>query len=555
MGTIWRNVAHTLLPGEQYREGGSVFEMKDGTLNYTHHFGANFKSTDNGKTWQAIEPWTTFNGYVNMLRLVDGSLMKVASEGAYMYSYTSTDEGKTWTRGGKITDTKFRADATINAGAVNMNDKINQSASGTVFYSQNYETTTHYFEENGDGVKRKVFCEFFFSKDNGKTWTKSDTTSWTIEGNETQTHFGECKIVECADGTIRMYNSWNHYGCIVYSDSTDGGKTFGPLQMMPEFPCACSSMQFYRDPYGETDTTYYMIWINTQDNPVETGTMPRSTISLAKSTDGKSWTFLGDVWRWQSNYRYGTNGAVLNHVVDPFVKTNKDYIIIGTGLSEHLALPGDNSYHGAQRQHIWSIKKDTLGDGTPITGVEYAGSFKDVHNGHSFYDAVKFVVAEGLFNGTSETTFEPYTAMNRAMFVTVLGRLEKADVTGLGIVPVFKDMLGGAWYSPYVEWASKNGIVNGYGDGKFGVLDNVTVEQACVILARYNGFKTGTTPSGKTVSDFTDASDVSDWAADAVKWAVENGVYSGNGTHLDPKVPATRAVVATMFANYVKAFS
>jgi len=552
MGTIWRNVAHTLLPGEEYREGGSVFEMNDGTLNYTHHSGANFKSTDNGKTWQAIEPWTTYAGYVNMLRLVDGSLMKVSVEGAYMYSYTSTDEGKTWTRGGKITDTKFRADTTINASAVNMNDKINQSANGTIFYCQNYETTTHYFEENGDGVQRKVFCEFFFSKDNGNTWTKSDTATWTIEGNETQTHFGECKIVECADGTIRMYNSWNYYDCIVYSDSTDGGKTFGPLQMMPEFHCGCSSMQFYRDPYGETDTTYYMIWINTQDNPIEGG-MPRSSISLAKSIDGKSWTFLGDVWRWQSNYRYGS-GALLNHVVDPFVKTNKDYIIIGTGLDEHLALAGDHSYHGAQRQHIWSIKKDTLGDGTPISGIEYAGSFKDVHSGHSFYDAVKFVVAEGLFNGTSETTFEPYTAMNRAMFVTVLGRLDKADVSKY-TTPTFDDVAPGQWYTSYVEWAAANGIVNGMGGGKYGVTGEITVEQACTILYRYASGKTGTTPSGKTVSDFTDASDVSDWAAEAVEWAVSNGVYSGNGTHLNPKVSASRAVVATMFANYVKAFA
>jgi len=364
-GTLMRGVIHTKLPDNEYREGGSVFEMDDGGLNYTHHYGDNFRSDDNGKTWYRIGAWTTYTGYVNMLELTDGTFIKTSSEGGYIYSYTSTDEGKTWKRGGAICQNPFRGDQSIKAGAGNMNDKINQAASGRIYYSQNYETTTSYFENEGDGIKRKVFCEFFYSDDNGASWTKSETDSWEIEGNEDQTHFGECKIVECADGTVRMYNSWNRYGCVVYSDSNDGGKNFGPLQMMPEFPCACSSMQFFRDPYGETDFTYYMVWVNTQDNPLEAG-MPRSSLTLAKTTDGKTWTVLGDIWRWQSTYRYNTGGAFLNHIVDPFVKTNKDYVIVGTGLSEQYMTSADNPYHGAQRQHIWSVPKAYLESGEPV---------------------------------------------------------------------------------------------------------------------------------------------------------------------------------------------
>lgn len=551
MGTILRNVYHTLLPDDSYREGGSVLEMSDGSINYSYRPGVDFKSLDGGKSWTRIEKWTDYTGYFNIIRLIDGSLLKISSQSGWMYSFTSTDDGASWSIGGKICQTPFRGDSSIAASAVNMNDKINQAASGRIYYSQNYETTSSYFSENNDGIQRKVFCEFYYSDDNGKTWTKSDTDSWELGGNETQTHFGECKIVECADGTVRMYNSWNKYGCIVYSDSTDGGKTFGPLMLMEEFPCARSSMQFFRDPYGETDTTYYMIWVNTQDNPQQDA-MPRSSLSLAKSTDGKTWTFLGDIWRWQSNYRYGTSGAVLNHIVDPFIKTTADYVIVGTGLAEHMAMAGDNSYHGAQRQHIWTIAKDTLGEGSSIEKVEYLGNFTDVSTADSYYDAVKFVTEKGLFNGTSETTFSPATTMTRSMFVTVLGRLDGADVSKY-TTPTFADVVAGQWYTSYVEWAAANSIVNGIGNGLYGIEQDVTAEQVCVMLARYNGSKSATA-SGKTLADFSDSASVSTWAAEAVKWAVENGVYEGIGGALKPTEPASRALVATMFNNYVNVF-
>jgi len=544
MGTIMQNVVHNLLPGEEYREGGSVIELNDGTIRYCHHHGANFVSTDGGKTWQRSEAWTTFKGYFNMIRLVDGKLLKVDSDNSGLWSYTSSDEGKTWVKGGRITDSNFRNDSALAAVAVNMNDKLNQSASGTIYYCQNYET-------KNDFEGKKVFCEFFFSKDNGATWTKSDTTSWTIEGNETEKYFGECKIVECADGTVRMYNSWNQYGCVVYSDSTDGGKTFGPIKTMPELPCGRSSMQFYRDPYGETDTTYYMIWVNTQNNPLE-DIMPRSSISLAKSTDGKNWVFLGDIWRWQSNYRYGTGGSVLNHIVDPFVKTTEDYVIVGTGLAEHMAMAGDNSYHGAQRQHIWSIAKSTLGEGTPLEDTAKLYKFNDVTTDDSFYDAVKYAVDKGLFNGTSETTFDPDVTMNRAMFVTVLARLDGAKVDN-NEKTEFTDVKVGQWYTGSVAWAAKNSIVNGMGGGIYGVDGTITIEQACTILYRYTSGKVITVSGdGMSLSDFRDSGSVSSWAKDGVEWAVENGIYKGIGGELCPGSAASRATVAVMFANLAK---
>ena len=543
-GTVIKNISHTKLPTDKYLEGGSAWEMKDGSLIYQHSNGTTYKSLDDGKSWTETDKWfATTNGYPNIIRLNNGDLLMIASKGGYKISQTSSDDGKTWVDGGNITLTTFKGTDGKTAGAGNMNDKIFQSATtNRIFYGQNYEGSA-----KPDG--RQVFCEFFYSDDNGATWTKSDTASWTIEGNEDQTYFGECKLLECADGTIRMYNSWNDYGCIVYSESTDGGKTFGPLQMMPEFICARSSMQFVLDTYAENDTTYYMVWVYSA--PKSAGSpMNRSRLSLAKSTDGKEWEYLGDIWRWESNYT--ASGASINHIVDPFIKTTKDSIIIGTGLSEQMASGDDFSYHQGQRQHIWSISKATLPEGVTIN------KFLDVTPASSYNDAVTFVSSEGLFNGTGDFTFSPEASMTRAMFVTVLGRLNGADMSAY-TTPTFNDVAADQWYTTYVEWAAANGIVNGLGNGIYGINDNVTVQQACVILARYANY--ATKPVGgdvlgapKTTADFTDSAAVADWAAKEVEWAVANGIYNGVGTALNPAAPASRAIVATMFANYVKVF-
>ncbi len=527
-GTIWRNVEHTILPVDSYIEGGTVTEMKDGSLLYLHQSDNAFKSTDNGKTWKKIPKTIATTGYVNMLRLDNGDLMLMKTAGGKVYSTTSSDDGKTWVDGGTVCVTPYPG---TTAGAGNMNDKLMQTASGKLFYGMNYESTV--MLDTG----RRVFCEFYYSDDYGKTWIKSETDSWEIVGNEKEALFGECKLLECADGTIRMYNSWNQYGCLVYSESKDGGKTFGPLVKMEDFKSPHSSMQFVRDVYADNDTTYYMVWVDDHGAGNR-----RSALSLAVSYDGKEWIDLGDVWRWECTY---SAGSPINHVVDPFVKVTEDYILCGSGFSRFIKKPGDGGpdVHQSQRQNIYAIRKDTM------TVPENLGSFTDVKNTDTFYGAVKFAVDNGLFNGTSETTFEPYTTMNRAMFVTVLGRLDKADVSKY-TVPTFKDVIAGQWYTSYVEWAAANGIVNGMGDGTYGINGAVTVEQALTILYRYADGKTGTA-TGKTLSDYTDSAKVSDWAKDAVIWAVANGIYDGAAGKLEPKTAASRALVAEMFANYV----
>jgi len=364
-GTVWKNCTHNKLPDEEYREGGTVLEMKDKTLKYLHGSGVTFDSKNNGITWDRTEKWTDTHGYPNILRLRNGDFIKILSritDGVrYMTCQLSSDDGATWRDGGNICKNPYKGNTS--AIAVNMNDKVTQISSGRIFYCQNYESMPWGTEVDG----RTVFCEFYYSDDLGMTWTKSETDSWTFGGNNKNDvkWFGECKILECSDGTLRIYNSWNDYGCIVYSESKDGGKTWGELHEMPEFVCARSSMQFYRDQYADNETTYYMVWVYSpmigRSNP-----MTRSRLSLARSTDGKNWDFLGDIWRWECRQMTGSH---LCHIVDSFVMTNETHVICGAGFSEHEEGPGrQDGYHHAQRQHIYSIPKAEL-RAVPLTEV------------------------------------------------------------------------------------------------------------------------------------------------------------------------------------------
>ncbi len=185
-------------------------------------------------------------------------------------------------------------------------------------------------------------------------------------------------------------------------------------------------------------------------------------------------------------------------------------------------------------------------DGTPLY------NFTDVHTSDDYYTPVKYVVDNGLFKGTSDTTFAPDLTMTRSMFVTVLGRYSKADTSAYS-TPTFDDVKAGEWYTSYVEWAAANNVVSGYGNGIFGINDNVTIEQACVFLARFADYKDAPNKVENKSQNYS-LNDVSDWAMDAVKWAIDNGIYEIEQNNVNPKNPAPRVLVAKMMYAFSEAY-
>ena len=176
--------------------------------------------------------------------------------------------------------------------------------------------------------------------------------------------------------------------------------------------------------------------------------------------------------------------------------------------------------------------------------------FTDVTSGDWFYDAVAYVYDKGMMEGTTDTTFAPAMNLTRSMIAQVLYNLEeRPEAPGAAGFP---DVAAGAWYADAVNWAAARGIVKGYDTGAFGPEDSVTREQLAAILYRYAQVKGyDTTQGGMAVREFSDSASISDWAQEAMAWAVNAQVLSGKGNGvLDPQGTATRAEVAQMLMNF-----
>jgi transglutaminase-like putative cysteine protease len=178
-------------------------------------------------------------------------------------------------------------------------------------------------------------------------------------------------------------------------------------------------------------------------------------------------------------------------------------------------------------------------------------AFNDLE-GHWAYDAVTYCVQNELFTGINATTFAPDQPMTRAMFVTVLGRLY--EMLGYEIVAPtesmlrFRDIDPGAYYAEYLSWAVDNGLISGYGDGRFGPNDSVTREQMAKIIAQFAWLM------GEEIAlyegaylGFADSTEIADWAHTGIAYCSDQGIIVGMpGNLFAPDLAASRAQVATI---------
>ncbi len=189
-----------------------------------------------------------------------------------------------------------------------------------------------------------------------------------------------------------------------------------------------------------------------------------------------------------------------------------------------------------------------------VTGevkTEDAIPFDDVAVTDPYYDAIRFVYERGLFNGVSTTKFAPGATLTRAMFVTVLGRLCGVDPAAW-TTTTFTDVEPGLWYSAYVEWAAKNGIVNGLGDGRFDPLGELTKEQMMKITAYCGGMLgIGVDGNDDDLAAFTDRDSLDAWAVEGAAWCAANDLLPSR-TELDPLNTANRAEAASVIAGFAR---
>ena len=185
----------------------------------------------------------------------------------------------------------------------------------------------------------------------------------------------------------------------------------------------------------------------------------------------------------------------------------------------------------------------------PVQPVEtpWSSPFADVSEGDWYYEAVRFVQERGLMNGYSDGQFGPNDNLSRAQLAQIL--FNKEGKPGVNYLMDFSDVADEAWYAEAIRWAASQGIVGGYGNGTFGPDDPITREQLAVMLWRYSGSPAATNKE----LYFNDTDEISGFALEALRWAMENGILNGyDDGRLAPMGQATRAQAAQMLKNFIE---
>lgn len=179
--------------------------------------------------------------------------------------------------------------------------------------------------------------------------------------------------------------------------------------------------------------------------------------------------------------------------------------------------------------------------------------FADTAN-HWALDSIGYVYQWGLMNGTSAYTFQPEANMSRAMFVTVLHRMEGTPASASA--NVYNDVAAGTWYTDAVTWATSAGIVNGTGAGKFSPNASITREEMATMMMRYAKYKGYDTAAAADLANYADSYQINEWAYRAMEWANGTGMITGRTAFtLVPQGTATRAETATILVRFIQKFA
>ena len=213
----------------------------------------------------------------------------------------------------------------------------------------------------------------------------------------------------------------------------------------------------------------------------------------------------------------------------PYTKLTDDLLTAMDKASEIKATPNF-------KERPASIKIDSPNKPKKDTLTVDASKFNDVSRSDWFYNAVQYALENGLMNGTSDWAFSPNADTTRGMIVTILARLDGVNTAG------------NPWYAAGRTWAMNNGVSDGTNmEGK------ITREQLAAMLYRYAKAKGYDVTASADISGYADASSVSDWAKEAMQWAVGAGLINGRtATTLAPQGNATRAEVAAILMRFAQ---
>ena len=263
------------------------------------------------------------------------------------------------------------------------------------------------------------------------------------------------------------------------------------------------------------------------------------TISLPSRTPG------GTV---KASPRYAESGETVTLTVTPDAGYELDNLSVTDrkGNEVKLTEKGDGQY-------TFKMPNSRVEVQVAFTRVSSL-PFADVAEDAWFRSAVEYVYENGLMNGTTATTFTPNATTSRGMIVAILWR--QAGSPTVDYLMEFNDVAPTAYYGEAVRWAASEGIVGGYGDGRFGPNDTITRQQLAAILYRFAQQQGYDTSARADLSGYADLGAVSSYAVEALQWTNAEGLVNGtSATTLSPGGNATRAQAAVILSRFCQSIA
>ena len=298
----------------------------------------------------------------------------------------------------------------------------------------------------------------------------------------------------------------------------------------------------------KTCTVFFTDWDGTVLKTQEVNYGEAAEAPQAPSREG--YTFTG----WSGDYTNVTESRILMAQYERLSFTVRFVDHDGTELSSQSVFWGEAAAapEAPAREGYtftgWDADFSNIRKDLTVTALyRFVLSFADVSETDWFCEDVRWAVENSIFQGVGNGLFAPEQALTRGQLVTVLYRMvgspePKAEAN-------FRDVAADSYYAKAVAWANENGIVLGMGDGMFDPDSAVTREQMVTIFFRYAKFCGVKTEAG-TLDAFRDAASVSDYAREAMGWAVKAGLVKGDGQDLMPKATASRAQAAAILHRF-----
>lgn len=500
----------------------------------------------------------TFNGKVNN----EGNI----ENGTFSGTVENADKGK-------ITDGTFTETSTVN----NKGTIGGGTFSGTV-------------ENKGGTIKNGIFNGAVENQASGTisggTFSGTVTNNGTINGGTFAVTF-DTK----GGSTVPVENVLNGQKATKPADPTRAGYTFGgwyieetctnpyefttPVQNALTLYAKWTINQYtitFKPENGDEDTTItqdYDTPVTAPANPTRTGytfagwdreipaTMPAENMTVtaqwtavgSSSSGGGSSSGGSSREDWEPSYAVSTPGKTENGTVSVnpknagqgdrvtlTVKPDPGHVLETLTVldSKGKALPLTDKGGG---MFTFTMPNGQVEVKAVFAAEVKTASFRDVPVDAYYYDAVKWAAEKGITTGQADGLFGSDQSCTRAQIITFLWRAAGSPVVNYAME--MGDVSADAYYAEAVRWALSRGITSGTGGGAFSPDDACTRAQAVTLLARALSAKAG------SAANFTDVP-ADAYYAQAVSWAVENGITTGvGGGRFDPNATCTRAQIAT----------